>query len=61
MRKLIYLSIIAGLLIAGCEPNEELYKELDKEIEPYHENIEITLTPDNYSTISQLALQVAET
>ncbi|MFW6095465.1 MAG: hypothetical protein ACOC8S_03380 [Bacteroidota bacterium] len=61
MRKLIYLSVIVGLLFAGCEPNEELYKELDKEKEPYSDNIEDSLTSDDYSTIKELALAKAKT
>lgn len=61
MRKFIYITIITGLIFAGCEPNEELYEKLDKEVEPYSEDIEHTLSAEDYSTITSLALARAET
>ncbi|MGM0498375.1 MAG: hypothetical protein ACQESJ_10690, partial [Bacteroidota bacterium] len=53
MKKILFI-LISGIIFAGCEPNEELYKELDKEKDPYSENIEYTLTEGDYSTIENL-------
>ena len=53
MKKILFI-LISGIIIAGCEPNEELYKELDKEKDPYSKNVEYTLTESDYSTISGL-------
>jgi hypothetical protein len=57
MKKLLFLTIITGILLAGCNPNEELYDELDKVTsDAYTDQIEYTLTEDDYSTIADLAL-----
>ena len=53
MKKILFI-LISGIIFAGCEPNEELYNKLDKEKEPYSENIEYTLTESDYSTINNL-------
>jgi len=53
MKKLIFI-LLSGIIAFGCEPNEELYEKLDKEKEPYSENIEYTLKSQDYSTISNL-------
>mgnify|MGYP000332455873 FL=1 len=50
MKKILFI-LIFGIIFAGCEPNEELYNKLDKEKEPYNENIEYTLTEGDYSTM----------
>ncbi len=53
MKKILFI-LLSGIIAFGCEPNEELYEKLDKEKEPYHENIEYTLNSGDYSTISNL-------
>jgi hypothetical protein len=53
MKKILFI-LISGIIAFGCEPNEELYEKLDKEKEPYNENIEYTLKSQDYSTISNL-------
>ena len=62
MKKFLFLSIIAGLVLAGCNPNEELYDELDKKTsDAYTDQFSITLTDDDYSAITDLALEDATT
>jgi len=62
MKKLLFLSIITGIFLAGCNPNEELYDELDKVTsDAYTDQLEYTLTEGDYSTIADLALADAET
>jgi hypothetical protein len=57
MKKLLFLTIISGILLAGCNPNEELYDELDKETsDAYTDQLEYTLTEGDYATIADLAL-----
>jgi hypothetical protein len=53
MKKILFI-LLSGIIAFGCEPNEELYEKLDKEKEPYHENIEYTLTSADYSSITNL-------
>jgi len=53
MKKILFI-LISGIIFTGCEPNEELYNKLDKEKEPYNENIEYTLTESDYSTMESL-------
>ena len=60
MKKLL-LAILTGLVITSCDPNEELYNKLDQDVEPYNENIEYTLTGDDYSAIfSEVSDQLLE-
>ncbi len=62
IRKFLFLSIIAGLLMAGCNPNEELYDRLDeKTSDAYTETFDYTLKKGDYSTITDLALEDATT
>jgi len=53
MKKILFI-LISGIIFTGCEPNEKLYNELDKEKEPYNENIEYTITESDYSTMEGL-------
>lgn len=58
MKKFIYLLTIISLLFASCNPNEELYEELDQEInKPYSEEIAYTFTADDYSAAANYALK----
>ena len=62
MKKFFFLSIIAGILLAGCNPNEDLYDELDKKTsDAYTDQFSYTLSDDDYSTITDLALEDATT
>ena len=62
MKKFLVLSIITGILIAGCNPNEDLYDQLDKVTsDAYTDQLEYTLTESDYSDIADLALEDAET
>jgi hypothetical protein len=52
MKHIKISSIIVGLFIlAGCDPNRELYEELDRIQKPYHKAIEYTLLPADYSAV----------
>lgn len=59
MKRLLYPLAILGLIIA-CNPLDEVYDNLDAQQEPYSENIEYTLSSDDYSSISKAALKLAE-
>jgi len=62
MKKFLFLSIIASILLAGCNPNEELYDELDKKTsDAYTDQFSYSLTEGDYSTITDLALEDATT
>jgi len=62
MKKLLFLTIISGIILAGCNPNEELYDELDKVTsDAYTDQLEYTLSESDYSTIADLALADAQT
>ena len=52
MKHISIFSIIAGLLfMTGCDPNKELYEELDRAQQPYHKAIEYTLLPADYTSV----------
>lgn len=52
MRKKIYFSVMAILfLLVGCEPNQDLYEELDSLQRPYSRSIEYTLVAADYNAI----------
>jgi len=62
IKKFLFLSIIAGLVLAGCNPNEELYNELDKKTsDAYTDQFSYTLADEDYSAITDLALEDATT
>src|SRR6056297_1779013 len=62
MKKILFITIaLTGIIFFGCNPNKELYDKLDEQKEPYHENIEYTLKPSDYETVSDLALEDAVT
>lgn len=42
---------LALVLLWGCDPTEELYKNLDELQDPYNEQIEYTLTDADYGTV----------
>jgi hypothetical protein len=52
MKNLILYSMLAGiLLISACDPNKELYEDLDVMKVPYAKSIEYTLTDADYNSI----------
>lgn len=62
MKKLILIILaLTGIVFFGCNPNDDLYKDLDESKEPYKESFDYTLKPDDYETIKQLAEERAVT
>ncbi len=57
---LIITGLIA-LLLFSCNPNKEVYEELDAQRVPFNQSFSYTLTEDDYTTIKSLALAKAET
>ena len=55
MKKYFIILSVIGFLSTACNPNEELYENIEKNTPPYHTDFEITLTEDDYSTIAGLA------
>jgi hypothetical protein len=52
MKNLILYSLLAGImLISACDPNKELYEDLDTMKVPYNKSIEYTLTDADYNAI----------
>ena len=49
-----------ALMMAACNPLDEVYAELDKAQEPYHEDIAYTLTDADYAAASTAALKLAQ-
>ncbi|MDD2196424.1 MAG: hypothetical protein PHE03_05350 [Bacteroidales bacterium] len=43
--------ILALLMLTACNPNKELYEDLDSSIEPYSEKLEYTLTDADYNSL----------
>ncbi len=61
MKKLLYMASFLALVFTSCDPMEDVYSELDN-INKGTENIQsidYTLTADDYSAISKLALKSA--
>lgn len=61
MRKLFNILIILVVIFAACNPNEDLYDELDDLRGKYSEEIEYTLEAEDYATLSDIALELATT
>lgn len=50
LKKIFLLSFVGvGMLFTACEPNEELYEELDEIKKPFNEEVEYTLIEDDYT------------
>jgi len=60
MKKILILTSILLVSIWSCEQMDDVYKELDEKVEPYYENIEYTLTSNDYETLTSYALADAE-
>ena len=51
MKKLVYLLTVLGLVITGCNPNEDIYNQIDAQANPIIGNVEYTLVEDDYDTL----------
>lgn len=57
MKKYPIILAVAILFFAACNPNEDLYQELDTEFDvPYHEDIEYVFTSADYTAASSAAM-----
>lgn len=61
MKKYIIYTLIFGLLFSACDPNKDIYENIRNSSPGYITDFGITLNDDDYGTISDLALDVAET
>jgi len=61
MKKIIYILTMFIIAFTACDPNEEIYDELDNLKEPYHNSVEYTFTADDYATVTEYALANAVT
>ena len=53
MKKLIYLSVIIGCMLVGCNPMEDIYNDIDAEKNPIVGNAEYTLTDEDYDALDR--------
>ncbi|MGQ1908922.1 choice-of-anchor J domain-containing protein [Marinifilum sp. RC60d5] len=62
MKKFIYMLSLLAIVFAGCDPMEDTYDELDAldKVTFDATQLEMTLTADDYSAISNLALKTAQ-
>ncbi len=44
--------MVAILMLSACEPNKELYEDLDAELKPFNKTIEYTLTDLDYTSLT---------
>lgn len=51
MKKITTYILGLGLLVAACNPMEDIYNELDKNETPYVESVELTLSADDYESM----------
>lgn len=56
-----YISALAVLTLASCDPMHDVYEELDKDKLPVNNAIEYTLTEADYKAIKAEALKVSST
>ena len=49
MKRIIYCLVILGIVLTGCNPVEDIYKEVDKVDRPIVGEATYTLTSDNYT------------
>jgi len=56
MKKIVYILILLIVAFSACDPNEEIYEQLDELEEPYKGSVEYTLTSNDYETLTSLAL-----
>lgn len=61
MKKIFITLTLFGLIFAACNPNKEIYETLDEQKQPFKTDLEYTLNADDYSSISSMASDAAET
>ncbi|MEE4197981.1 MAG: choice-of-anchor J domain-containing protein [Bacteroidales bacterium] len=59
MKKIVTILTLLMVVFSACEPNEEIYEQLDDLQEPYNGSVEYTLTSNDYETLTELALEEA--
>lgn len=55
MKKIIYLFTFIALILSSCNPNEEIYDELDKNADPYNSTVQYTLLAADYTKLAGYA------
>lgn len=55
MKKIIYLFTFIALILSACNPNEEIYDELDKNADPYKNTVQYTLVAADYTKLAGYA------
>ncbi len=60
IKNIFFLGIFA-LTFFSCNPNKEIYEQLDNANEPYNESFSYTLTDEDYQTIEDIAFENATT
>ncbi len=53
MKKIIYCLVILGLAITSCNPNEDIYNQLDAQEEIIAGDVEYTLTDEDYDELEK--------
>jgi hypothetical protein len=53
MKKLIYLSVIIGCMLVGCNPMEDIYDDIDAQENPIVGNAQYTLTDEDYANLDR--------
>jgi YHS domain-containing protein len=61
MKKLLYILASSMFLLWSCEPLEDTYDELDQEKGAYSEDVSVTLSDDDYNTLSGIAGKLGNT
>ncbi|MBN2662280.1 MAG: hypothetical protein JXR68_01410 [Bacteroidales bacterium] len=62
MKKINFLIFgVIAIILYSCNPNQSIYEELDATQVPYNETFTYELTPEDYETIADLALDIAVT
>lgn len=57
MKKVLYIFSLFLLIFASCDPMKEINDELDKQNKEYSDNLEHTLSADDYAIVAELALE----
>lgn len=61
MKRYFLIMILGTIFFTACDPNKDIYDELDKRKEPYNEkNVKYTFTSKDYETFSAAALKEAK-
>lgn len=60
MRKIFSLLFVVTVLFSACNPNKDIYDDLDEQKEAYHNTVDLTFTDSDYETAGKLALATAQ-